>query len=845
MAFVGRLQESGARLVEMLATQPVVVVWGAAGSGKTALVLHVASTGIGLPPAIRISLGGVGEEREINERLAHALGTPASGEHLIERLCEHPRLVILDDADLGAGPTVGFVRSLSARSGAARFVVVSQSIAPDIGWPSFEVPPLSAEDAESLLLANPDSPDALMLACRLRVGRGDGAGALALLRTHLAARAGVSSNDLERILRTIAAATPTFAVEALLLLAREQLRWGDIQASERTLGSVVDEDLEPSTANRFHALRAAALFRLGEVFAANAELSIARRYDPPEEDVAVELATAELAIARGRLVPARHALLELGERTSKHPRLATRRAYAMGASYYFEGRHPLAIAWAKRARAAAGRRRDPLLILLEVAARLGCDQVDRARVLERSTEHGASDDEPFGRGVGVLMSSAILWRRGELAKALVTAEPTLVMLSRRADQVSRAVVSHFLALCAIGLGRFDQAEDLLRVFSGVATEPGFALLAPLCHLDHAALAMARGDRDEASRCVHLALEGAPRFPLARIEARALSDDARALDMSGESDAAVAFATLRAAERDLDRDALATAERRAREAERHYRRMDVRWELARSLLVIAESGVRRHERANAATSAIRACEIIAEPMGYVPILVALALLRASLGDRSGDLDAYAAQLAHAFAIATPSLRDRSLANALARVGFVVPQNAITSAHPLRALIERLGLARSRVAFATEGALAFLLGSDDPMPDVDLLLDVGAGVVRAGNATRKLSPIPLRILERIASGGAAGSTPEEIYLTAWGVSYHPLRHRNTLYVALNRLRATLKPLVGEEAIVEQGDGHYRLRAGLRVATRHELADDGTASPASFPPWQRAVAASKRLS
>lgn len=42
-------------------------------------------------------------------------------------------------------------------------------------------------------------------------------------------------------------------------------------------------------------------------------------------------------------------------------------------------------------------------------------------------------------------------------------------------------------------------------------------------------------------------------------------------------------------------------------------------------------------------------------------------------------------------------------------------------------------------------------------------------------RKLAPTPVRILERIVSGGAAGRTPEETYVRTWGADYHPLAGR----------------------------------------------------------------------
>jgi hypothetical protein len=46
------------------------------------------------------------------------------------------------------------------------------------------------------------------------------------------------------------------------------------------------------------------------------------------------------------------------------------------------------------------------------------------------------------------------------------------------------------------------------------------------------------------------------------------------------------------------------------------------------------------------------------------------------------------------------------------------------------------------------------------------------------------------------------------------YHPLRHRNRLYVALKRLRTTLVELCGDDRgeLIETKSGGWRLGAGL---------------------------------
>ena len=49
---------------------------------------------------------------------------------------------------------------------------------------------------------------------------------------------------------------------------------------------------------------------------------------------------------------------------------------------------------------------------------------------------------------------------------------------------------------------------------------------------------------------------------------------------------------------------------------------------------------------------------------------------------------------------------------------------------------------------------------------------------------------------------------------GAEYHPLRHRNTVYVAMSRLRRTLAELVPEREIVERVPNGWRLAPGVGV-------------------------------
>src|SRR5207302_737176 len=71
---------------------------------------------------------------------------------------------------------------------------------------------------------------------------------------------------------------------------------------------------------------------------------------------------------------------------------------------------------------------------------------------------------------------------------------------------------------------------------------------------------------------------------------------------------------------------------------------------------------------------------------------------------------------------------------------------------------------------------------------------------------------------ACARADGVTLEMLYRNVWGGrEYHPLRHRNAVYVALTRLRESVASVLARDAFVEISDGRYRISPSVRVAVR----------------------------
>ena len=83
------------------------------------------------------------------------------------------------------------------------------------------------------------------------------------------------------------------------------------------------------------------------------------------------------------------------------------------------------------------------------------------------------------------------------------------------------------------------------------------------------------------------------------------------------------------------------------------------------------------------------------------------------------------------------------------------------------------------------------------------------VERGSRADQGRPIACELLARLIEGQGAVVTAEELFRDVWGGrQYHPLRHRNTVYVAVKRLRKTLRELLGDREVVETASGGWRI-------------------------------------
>ena len=108
-------------------------------------------------------------------------------------------------------------------------------------------------------------------------------------------------------------------------------------------------------------------------------------------------------------------------------------------------------------------------------------------------------------------------------------------------------------------------------------------------------------------------------------------------------------------------------------------------------------------------------------------------------------------------------------------------------------------------------------DPPADSPDqLVVDVQAGSFAAGARVIRGRPVACAVLAHLAGAGGRAVSAADFYRRVWqGREYHPLRHRNTIYVALSRLRRTLAELLPDRPVIERVPAGWRLAPGVRVS------------------------------
>lgn len=190
---------------------------------------------------------------------------------------------------------------------------------------------------------------------------------------------------------------------------------------------------------------------------------------------------------------------------------------------------------------------------------------------------------------------------------------------------------------------------------------------------------------------------------------------------------------------------------------------------------------------------RADELIAR-YGYERLYLVSVLVRAAILGRRGDR----------------SQADRLVGDALAssRAGRPIGLELV--------LGSALGSGRDHELPAGLAAELTLLGlRGTPAPEADVIVDLAHVTIRSRHAVVKGRPVACALLACLIDGGGQAVPAEILYRKVWGApEYHPLRHRNTLYVALNRLRQTMAELCADHdgELIETLPAGWRIGEGL---------------------------------
>jgi tetratricopeptide (TPR) repeat protein/DNA-binding winged helix-turn-helix (wHTH) protein len=529
----------------------------------------------------------------------------------------------------------------------------------------------------------------------------------------------------------------------------------------------------------------------------------------------------------------------------------SRSAWLIAGSYLLEGRYARAAAVARAARLALeGEGREDLHIrlgMLEILGLVESDQVLAARaVVEEVIEPGARLGL-IREYTAALYRGAVLYARGRITEAIEDLGAAYESTAGQRDALNACIAGYFFAAALIAAGRAGEACDVASRTDEVAR---------LAHLDslrahglvrRAQSRLAAGQLELAGECAREALE----LPRATYWVRALAQAIRAqvAALAGRFDvAARALAAAReAATESEQRHPLARVELAAAQvallagqldqavaaAERARAHLGPAGRVRAEAMALGLEALARVSRGGQgdrviASECIRRALELAESGGFRDAGTMAIVAEAVLDRAAGDRDRAHERL-------TAALRELALDGGLARQLLVLALQgggdgdgeAGDPATPpgLATLVANLGLAGvSRYRLIDRHGRRPI--SDEVLEREkqtrDLWVDAeGAVLIAGGKEAIRGRPITCRLVAALIEAEGETVAPERLYCEVWEArEYHPLRHRNTLYVAINRLRRTLRQLLPGREVVETGSGGWRLAADVDACSVRRL-------------------------
>lgn len=676
------------------------------------------------------------------------------------------------------------------------------------------------------------------------------------------------------ILPTLRAALPDQQQAIALRTARILVSHSRVAEARALLDELGAADPALAGTVRYLRLSAEIALRTGALDRAAALLdqALAAAHDP-RESLRVALQLACVQARRGDGEAARRGLLDAQrDHGAATPDVAGRVGWARTLSFLTEGR--LAEAGVAAAQAAAsladGEHADAervQLAMLELISRCACDDLEAAAVLLRRIQWRESVTSAR-RGPTVMLSQGLLHHvRGELPEARAALDQAHQYLSTHSDLLPAAIAGHYLGLTLLGLGDDEGAQAAAARAAQQVADGGFRSLAPHCAVLSARVHLQALRLRDAEVALASSEDAAPPWCTAQLEAL------RALLHALRGDAEAARAALRRAaararddgtearRRELD---LASAEvlllcgdaaearPRAEAAHAYYEARGRRHVQAQAALLWATALTARGDGAghdldeksdddalSEAESRLALAQELAGRFGYAQgwaPLVAAAIFR-----RRGDERRARAELATALQHPGGAWIDHAdplgerLVWRVAALGLEGAEAETTGAGlappGLATLLRSLGLLPRAVTLADRVPPPTPSEAARSSPaDCDLVVDLRRNVILAPGREPQVTGRPLlcALLARLTPAATIFSA-ERLFYDVWGGrEYHPERHRNTIYVAITRLRRALQDLLPGRQVVETTPQGWRLAADITLRVIQ-----GNAGQHSSPP------------
>ncbi|MCC6216505.1 MAG: AAA family ATPase [Polyangiaceae bacterium] len=541
--------------------------------------------------------------------------------------------------------------------------------------------------------------------------------------------------------------------------------------------------------------------------------------------------------------------LALSELPAPTPRQRARAAWALAATLSLDERFERAADESRRARRELiGTGLDDLasrLAMLETLACIELGELDSARAAAKQIEATS-----LRRHVATLYRAIARFADGEPRAASVTLLELHATLTARGDFFNANLAGYYGSAALAQIGRLADAQALAARTSALLLDAGYRSMAARSRAQQALFAAEALSASDAHRLADEALSTRQIGPRSRATAHRAhahaftieGELARARDHVEQAARAVSEPDLAAARSalDIERSAVelvgGSLDLAIEQGERVTTRPGGRpqgYDAARASAILAAAHLARGRPTDQlfAEQLTTRARQLAHAGDFLSIRVACAILSAAAA-RRGDPSRAAEPLL------TEALRDldpeRGSVYAGALLAAIDGGLAARAAPGVVALLARLGL--------TEPAACYLVdqqGRRAASPAEvarerslhDLFVDTTRDVIVARHGDHEIRGRPLQstLLSLLVLARGEPVPAEALYCRAWRArAYHPLRHRNALYVAINRLRASLRGALAGREVIERSNGGWCLAEGIDACVAVPIDHPGEVAP-----------------